>query len=83
MSEVLITFECSACGKISDPPFRTTSSWFPKRDYLEVMKARGWKITRRNAVLCKECNVERIARGRTVDEQIRAKRTELKMNKIS
>lgn len=83
MAEVLITFECSACGKKSDPPFRTVSSWFPKRDYLEVMKARGWKITRKNAVLCKECNLERLAHSRTVDEEIRAKRTELKTKKIS
>ena len=78
MAEVLIQFECSACGKKSDPPFRTTSSWFPKRDYLEVMKARGWKVTRRNAVLCKECNVDRLAHGRTIDEEIRERRLQLK-----
>lgn len=70
MAEVLITFQCSACGKVSTPPFRTEASWFPKRDYLEVMKTRGWKITRKNFVLCKECHTDMISHNRTIKEEI-------------
>lgn len=77
MADVLITFQCSACGKISEPAFRTNGSWFPKRDYLEVMKARGWKVTRSNATLCKDCHADMVIHNRTVNEEIREKRKEV------
>lgn len=81
MADVLITFQCSACGKVSDPPFRTNGSWFPKRDFLEVMKARGWKVTRKNIVLCKECHMDMLAHNRTAVEEIKLKRLELQNKK--
>ena len=81
MAEVLVTFQCSACGKVSDPPFRASGSWFPKRDFLEVMKARGWKITRKNTVLCKDCHVDMLAHNRTVTEEVRVKKLELNNSK--
>ena len=55
MADLYVSFRCSACGEFSEP-IRVTGSWVPKRDILEVMKARGWKVTRSHIALWKECD---------------------------
>lgn len=75
MADVYVSFRCSACGKFSEP-FKVNGSWIPKRDILEVMKSRGWKITRSQAALCKECNIDMYTHNRTVSEEIREKKKE-------
>lgn len=75
MADVYVSFRCSACGKFSEP-FKVNGSWMPKRDFLEVMKSRGWRITRSHIALCKECNIDMISHNRSLEEEIVEKKKE-------
>lgn len=75
MADLYVSFRCSACGEFSEP-IRVTGSWVPKRDILEVMKARGWKVTRSHIALCKDCHLDMVAHNRTCIEEIEEKKKE-------
>ena len=75
MADVYVSFQCSACGKYSEP-FKVSGSWIPKHDILEVMKVRGWKITRSQYALCKDCHLDMVSHNRTVQEEVREKKKE-------
>ena len=80
MSRVYIYFKCSACGKTGDE-FSCDSSWFAKRDYVSIMREKGWKITKGQDCLCKDCHQESIIDNRTVGQQIEYKRNQKNFNK--